>query len=186
MRGSILTLSGAVFLSACTTGESENLVFGQADTLGISIGLNTTNQTPELVLGYKGANIAVVPVAIKNDSGEVVPIGSVNEASEEDGAGDAFSVLGQFSGEASAQQQSASLGKFFATGLTAQVLAGGFACGIAAEAGATCSITVGEPNASPSASGGNAADENVVDGGDTAQPVILAPPVPVDDPADGT
>lgn len=107
-----------------STGES-SLLFGQANTLGISIGASASDQGGDLVLGYKGQNIAIVPVSVGQPDGSSAQVG----AAVGEGFGDAYSVLGQFEAKSKtgAAAQSAGLGTFFATGLAAKRLADGFA-----------------------------------------------------------
>ncbi len=121
----IIVISAALMSAACAApGENSPLIFGQADILGISIGTSAASQTPELTIGYKGANIAIIPIAGYSRDGEPV----VFDARDETGR-DTMSVLGQF--DAAAKRDSGTqqvvLGKFFATGFAARKLADGFA-----------------------------------------------------------
>ncbi|WP_374310505.1 hypothetical protein [Methylocella sp.] len=111
------------FLCGCAQSGNTPLLFGQTQTVGITANGSTTQQAAELTLGYRDFNVALVPVAVSTPSGELIPVrGSVGGQQ----AGDAYSVLGQFSVDARSQAPSAKLGKFFATGLAAQKLADGF------------------------------------------------------------
>jgi hypothetical protein len=120
-------LSGLLMtgLAACGNVEGANLVFGQQQTVGLTIAGSTTDQGAELTLGYKDRNIAVVPVAVKQPDGAFTAVESRVGPNPDT---DSMSVLGQFELEAEAGTgASVGLGKFFATGLAAQKLADGFA-----------------------------------------------------------
>lgn len=121
------TLATAFLVVAMTGCQSTGfpLVFGQAQTVGISIGGSTPEQKAELTLGYKDANIAVIPTK------------ELSTASDGNGHpfSDSLSVLGQFEvNTAAGAAPKASLGKFFATGLAARTLADGFRCELSADA----------------------------------------------------
>ncbi len=121
----IIVISMALISAACAgPGENSPLIFGQADILGISIGTSAASQTPEFTLGYKGANIAIIPIAGYGRNGEPV----VFDAQDATGR-DTMSVLGQFDAAAKkgSDTQQVVLGKFFATGFAARKLADGFA-----------------------------------------------------------
>ena len=60
-----MSLAAAVGLAACGNVDSAHLVFGQQQTVGLTIAGAGTTQDAELALGYKDKNIAVVPVAVK-------------------------------------------------------------------------------------------------------------------------
>jgi hypothetical protein len=127
-RLSIATVVAA--LSGCSTSPS--LVFGQTHTVGITMSGSASDSGAELSIGYKDRDVAVVPVAILNKEGTLDKDGMVNaKVSSERGDGydtDSLSVLGQFTVDTDAQNRTAGLGKFFATGLAAQKLADGFSC----------------------------------------------------------
>lgn len=127
--------AAALALSACEASKNAPVIFGQAQTVGISIGQNQATQAPEFVLGYKDANIAFLPTVAIGDDGKVVPLGGATEFPSKDGStkfNETYSVLGQFEVDANAGQSDtgAKIGKFFSTGLAAQKLAAGFACAI--------------------------------------------------------
>ncbi|MEM1299610.1 MAG: hypothetical protein AAGH68_10060 [Pseudomonadota bacterium] len=134
-RKSFLRLPAVVAVAFVTAGcdyaTSNPVVFGQATSLGITVGQSPTTQTPELVLGYKDANIAVLPTIATDANGNITRLGS---ASTQDGGAfeETFSVLGQFQANTEAKDNapSAALGKFFATGFAAQKLSAGFACSV--------------------------------------------------------
>lgn len=115
----LLTIAG------CASTGQTSLLFGQANTLGISVGASAADQGGDLVLGYKGHNFAIVPVSVGQPDGSTAQVG----AAVGNGFGDAYSVLGQFEAKSKtgATTQSAGLGTFFATGLAAKRLSDGFA-----------------------------------------------------------
>jgi hypothetical protein len=112
-------------LAGCATGNGEApLVFGSTNVLGVSIGGSVADTGGEFVVGYKGLDLAVIPVSAVQ-SGTEKFIG----ATAGSGHADSYSVIGQFSAEAgrSADGANAGLGKFFATGIAARNIASGFA-----------------------------------------------------------
>ena len=116
-----VVLSGLV-LSGCATTENMPLVFGQSQTVGITIGGSATDQGAEFTLGYKDKNFAVVPVTVKQKDGNSTQVRAQASAGFED----ALSVLGQFEVTSSTNSNNVGLGKFFATGNAAKTLADGF------------------------------------------------------------
>lgn len=129
----VRTMSVVVFASVlsagCASMDTMPLVFGQSHTVGISMGASAADQGGEFTLGYKDRNIAVVPVVMA--SGETGA--SQLKATATDGHADALSVLGQFEVESDATTRKVGLGKFFATGLAAKVLADGFSARLSGE-----------------------------------------------------
>lgn len=136
----IIVISAALMAAACAApGEKTSLIFAQADIFGVSIGTSAASQTPEFTLGYKGANIAIIPIVGIGADG--VPVvfdawdASVCPAPgsmlpENYGCSrDTMSVLGQFDAAVKKDSgpQQVVLGKFFATGFAARKLADGFA-----------------------------------------------------------
>ncbi len=126
-------LTAAVFTSACSTQGNTMLVFGQTQTLGISIGGSATDQGASFTLGYQDKNFAIVPATVRQaDGGATQVVAKVGNPNSKQGAGeDALSVLGQFSVNTSSKTADVGLGKFFATGLAAQKLADGFSTQLA-------------------------------------------------------
>lgn len=108
-------------LAGCNTSGNVPLVFVQSHTLGITANATGSQATPELTLGYRDIDVAVVPVV----DGAVPLKGSIDKPGEH--YDDALSVIGQFNAGASAATPTANLGKFFATGMAAKRLADGFA-----------------------------------------------------------
>jgi hypothetical protein len=118
---------GALLLGACSSSQNMPLIFGQQQTVGISIGASTTDQGGEFVLGYKDKNIAIVPVTVIQKDGSSTLVKSVVAGKDaKTPSTDAMSVLGQFEVSSDTKSNNVSLGKFFATGLAAQKLADGF------------------------------------------------------------
>jgi len=121
-------LTAAVFTSACSTQGNTMLVFGQTQTVGISIGGSATDQGVNFTLGYQDKNFAIVPATVRQADGSSTQVlSNVGNPSTKSGeSGDALSVLGQFSVSTNSKTADVGLGKFFATGLAAQKLADGF------------------------------------------------------------
>ena len=110
-------------LSACSNAGTP-LIFGQSDTIGITVSGSLPDQGGEITVGYKSRNIAIVPTAIVSEvDGQVTNV----RGTATNGFIDALSVLGQFEANVRAAQPEVGLGKFFATGIAAQKLADGFA-----------------------------------------------------------
>lgn len=148
MRSILFVAALPAVAAACTPSENAPLVFGQGTTLGVTVGAAATGQTPEFTLGYKDTNIAVIPTIVEQQDGSFTQLGGENVTSGFVPAGesevpsapgdaerrtsgntyDAFSTFGQF--EASIEGSKVGLGKFFATGVAAQRLSEGFACGV--------------------------------------------------------
>ena len=119
----LTTTIAALALTGCAgSGANMPLIFGQTQTVGLAMGGSTSDQGVDLTLGYKDRNFAIVPVTVKQSSGST-QITSTATAGHQD----ALSVLGQFEVKADAKAGNVGLGKFFATGLAAKVLADGFA-----------------------------------------------------------
>jgi hypothetical protein len=108
-----------IVTSGCSSEGDLPLIFGQSHTVGLSISGSTTDQGVELTLGYKDKDLALVPI-----EPQAVADNGVNK--------DALSTFGSFSLDAEGQATvvKAGLGKFFATGMAARVLAEGFRCGV--------------------------------------------------------
>jgi len=112
-----------IALAGCSSSQNQPLLFLQATTVGISASTTGSTETPELALGYRDIDVALVPVT--DEAGHPI------RAKYPDATGakfsDALSVFGQFQVNANAgTTTSAGLGKFFATGLAAQQIAAGF------------------------------------------------------------
>jgi hypothetical protein len=124
MRKALL-ISVIVALSGCSTYSNSPLIFGQAHIVGISISGSAPEQKGEFVLGYKDADIAIVPVSVRQQNGDSTQLKATATKEHQD----ALSVLGQFSVDASTEVKTTTvgLGKFFATGMAAKKLADGFA-----------------------------------------------------------
>jgi hypothetical protein len=105
-------------VTACTTRNAP-LLFGQAHSVGIAVGSNPANQTPEITVGYRDVDIAVIPT-VDDVSGRLI------QGRSTDGYEDAYSTYGQF--QADTRTSGVTLGKFFATGLAARRLSDGVAC----------------------------------------------------------
>ncbi len=116
-----LIACGAISAAACSNVNTP-LLFGQTQTVGITINGSTTTQGGELTLGYRDYDIAIIPTTVTQGSGAVTQL----NATAGDGFSDALSVIGQFQVSAQGAGPQVTLGKFFATGLAAKTLADGF------------------------------------------------------------
>lgn len=133
-----------IALAACSTVDSSPLIFGQGLTVGISVGASPTNNaTPEITLGVKQANLAIVPTVIPGE----VPLPANEFATrriaafgagegESKGIEDALSTFGSFSNNTSVN--GVTLGVFFATGVAAQRLSEGFRCAVSKNSVSDC------------------------------------------------
>ncbi len=122
---SILVSVVACFAGGCATGNGElPLLFGSSNVVGLSMGGNVSETGGEFVFGYKGQNIAVVPVSAVNGGSEEFIVSSLPDGTFRD----SFSVMGQFTADGKKLKKGANagLGKFFATGFAAQNVALGF------------------------------------------------------------
>lgn len=127
----------SILLAGCTSNQNLPLIFGQSQTVGISIGAGASDQGADFVLGYKDKNVAVVPVSVQESDGSSVQIGSMSGKEFED----ALSVLGQFEVKTDTSRGNVGLGKFFATGAAAKSLADGFSCKLAGGTAAECGFS---------------------------------------------
>lgn len=126
-----LTLAG-LGLSACGNIDGADLIFGQQESVGLTISGSAPQQGGGLNLGYHSLDIAIVPVVVETPSGPIVLKGETKSLDDNGesagGLSDALSTIGQFDLESGADGMvSVGLQKFFATGNAAQILAQGFA-----------------------------------------------------------
>jgi len=123
----LLPICMLLMMVACSLVPNPPLLFGEAQTLGITINATTTTQGAELTIGYRSVDIAVIPTTVTQASGAVTQIEAKIKTSAGEEYIDGLSVLGQFQSNAQAGTAvQAGLGKFFATGQAAKVLADGF------------------------------------------------------------
>lgn len=120
---------GAAVVAGCGSVPNPPLIFGQTQTLGVTVAGSPASQGGEFTVGFRDWNFALVPVTVTQGDGTVT---SLTASANPDGNSqfeDAFSTLGQFEADAEGGPGTAKvrLGKFFATGLAAKVLADGFA-----------------------------------------------------------
>ena len=120
-RGFWIACTSTLMALGCAGGVGTPLFFGQAHSVGITIASSPQAGGGELTLGYKDANIAVIPVTVSQPDGATSQLKA--KAGDHE---DTLSVLGQFEVEADGAAAKAGLGKFFATGMAAKVLADGF------------------------------------------------------------
>ncbi len=112
-------------LAGCKTDGDVPLIFVQTTSVGITAATTGGQATPELTVGYRDVDVAMVPVTSAR-----IPVGSSSAGGKYT---DAYSVLGQFSVGANATTSpNATLGKFFATGTAASKLAEGYRCQLGA------------------------------------------------------
>lgn len=140
----------AATISGCEAPKHAPLIFGQTQTLGVSIATAANGTAPEVTLGYRDANIAMVPTTIEQPGGENTQLEATVGGGEKlaaDGetvverqkpAKDAFSTFGQFSAAVTGATAKTALGKFFATGLAAQKISDGFSCALSEGTSAAC------------------------------------------------
>lgn len=133
----LMSLVLVATLSGCASNQDLPLIFGQSQTVGISIGAGASDQGADFVLGYKDKNVAIVPVTAKDSDGSSVQIASKSGEEFED----ALSVLGQFEVKTDTSQGNVGLGKFFATGAAAKSLADGFSCKLAGGTAKDCGFS---------------------------------------------
>lgn len=119
-------------LTACGKNEGADLIFGQQESVGLTISGSAPQQGGGLNLGYSSLDIAIVPVVVETPDGAKVVKGETKSLDDQGnsagGLSDALSTIGQFDLDTGAAGTvSAGLQKFFATGNAAQILAQGFA-----------------------------------------------------------
>lgn len=120
----LLALAVAHLAGCAQMPKNMPLLFGQSQTVGISIGGSASDQGAEFVLGYKDKNVALVPVSSGDDAQARIEA-TIDQANAHT-SHDALSVFGQFEATARGSNREVELGKFFATGVAAQELAAGF------------------------------------------------------------
>ena len=119
----LVPLTAVLAFGGCSIPENQPLIFAQAHTLGISATTTGSAATPELTLGYRDLDVALVPIVA---NGQLVQSNAVDAQGHN--FPDAYSVLGQFNVNTTAgTAPNIGLGTFFATGGAARALAGGFA-----------------------------------------------------------
>ncbi len=123
MKRTMLIVVAAAGLAGCVSAENAPLIFGQSQTLGISVGTDAAGAGATATVGFKDYNIAIIPTIATWPDGQPMLIQARVEGFDNV---DAYSTFGQF--EASTEGTKISLGKFFATGIAARRLADGFAC----------------------------------------------------------
>jgi hypothetical protein len=133
MTAGAAALLAVVALAGCARPAGTMLVFGQTQTVGITIGGSVVDQGAVFSLGYQDRNFAIVPATVPAADGGSTQV--LSTVGSRDCGGDpkcpgesldALSVLGQFEVSTDSKTADVGLGKFFATGLAAQKLADGF------------------------------------------------------------
>lgn len=115
----------ALMAGGCASNGEKPLVFASSNVFGLSLGGSVSDAGGEFVVGYKGANFAVIPVSGVQPSGAEELVGANYGQTHMD----SYSVIGQFNATAKQAKTGANagLGKFFATGTASQNIAYGFA-----------------------------------------------------------
>jgi hypothetical protein len=125
-RTAALALSISPILAGCNTTGDVPLLFVQTTSVGITAATTGGQATPELTVGYRDVDVALVPVTNGGSPVRSVSAGGYFQ--------DALSVFGQFSvGANGTTAPNATLGKFFATGTAASKLAEGYRCQLSAK-----------------------------------------------------
>lgn len=152
--------AAAILLAGCATGNGEvPLMFGSTNVIGVSIGGNVADTGGEFVVGYKGLDVAVIPVSAVQ-SGTEKFLGATGGKHV-----DSYSVIGQFSADAgkSGDGANAGLGKFFATGMAARTIASGFAKKMGAYGRTSVAECKSGPAAAPPAAAGGTETASATD-----------------------
>ena len=139
----------ALSLQACYTVPMAPLVYGSKTTGGLDISTGgSANPSVSVSIGYKRDDIALVPVAVRQDSKEgdeklSIVLGGGGPG-QQGRIRDSMSVFGIFEGRgmgdtaAQATKLDARAANYFSTGIAAQELARGFATERAARQVALC------------------------------------------------
>lgn len=140
--------AAALFAGCASAPGTTMLVFGQTTTIGIAVGGTVTDQGASFSLGYQDRNFAIVPATVQQADGGATQVRSIASAGSRQSSEDALSVLGQFDVQSRTDgsgRVDIGLGKFFATGLAAKVLADGFKERIARSAAAPAAAASAAP-----------------------------------------
>ena len=108
---------GAALLGGCSTVDTP-LVFAKANTYGASIAATVPDQGANLTLGYRAANLAVVPVTAHDANGQVRPV-LADLVSNSQSSKEAFATFAHFESTLGTPAK-ACLGDTFATGYAAR------------------------------------------------------------------
>jgi hypothetical protein len=140
-------LCTAIVCAGCANRSDPPLIFGAGHTYGVSVGAGSSDTGGEFVVGYKGTDIALIPVSAIQPNGNEELVG----AAAAGGHGDSYSVLGQFGGSAAKSKTGANagLGKFFATGAAARNIAEGYANKMGYNRTSTAGCKQGTPAPAP-------------------------------------
>jgi hypothetical protein len=168
--------AAAVVVAGCATGNGEApLIFGTTNVYGVSIGGNVSETAGEFLVGYKGFDLAVIPVSAV-ESGSEQFIGASTPGG---GQRDSYSVIGQFNADAGRKGKGASagLGKFFATGAAAHNIARGFArkMGVGRTSVAQCASAT-PPAAVPAGGAGAGESKRVAEAAKAESPASSSAP----------
>lgn len=111
-------------LSGCNS-KNPRLIFMQADQVGANGAIGPNSQGGTLNLGYKGLNVARVPVTVTDADGRSQLIKGRYRGEDSKPYSDSHSVFGRFEANAGGNQRVV-LGKLFSTGFAARQLANGY------------------------------------------------------------
>ena len=118
----VVMVCGGALLSGCNTTEAP-LVFGKVNTFGASLSATAPDQGGNVVVGYRSANIAVVPVYARDSNGAVTMRLYGQHKDNGFSAVDSFSTFAHFEASAGGTARGICLGDTFATGLAANRIA---------------------------------------------------------------
>ena len=158
----LATFITAFALAGCAV-TNPPLMFGDTTTLGLRLGNDTSSAGGSVSFGYKAVSVAMVPVSILNQDGNVELLAGRDVAGDGvSGKSDAMSVFASFtdsSTRAPKQGEPAiAFGQVFSTGLAAQTLTRSL-CASAATGG-TCPAASAPPTASGSSHPAKRADRS--------------------------
>ena len=113
------TICSFALLTGCNTIDTP-LVFGKVNTFGASVSATAPDQGGNVTLGYRSANIAIVPVTARDTTGRVTPV-LADQQSAAQRSHEAFSTFAHFEAGVSTPG-TACLGDTFATGYAARFI----------------------------------------------------------------
>ncbi|AJY47608.1 hypothetical protein [Martelella endophytica] len=130
---SVAVLAVLTPITACSVNEGVPLLYGQTTTFGVAAGTSPSSpKIPELVVGLKHANVAVVPTVVPKDqqsSDQSQPVRIAAQGGLRAKDQDALSTYGSFGGAVSGgRKKDVDASIFFSTGIAAQYLAAGELC----------------------------------------------------------
>lgn len=126
----LATFAAATTLAGCAV-TNPPLVFGDTTTLGLRLGNDTSSAGGSVSFGYKASSVAMVPVSILNQEGQVELLASRNvNGTGSSSRSDAMSVFASFTDSSSSKSKdgkpAVAFGQVFSTGLAAQTITRSF------------------------------------------------------------